>query len=68
MSTLTQRFRGARLGAAGAIAGVIAAGALATPAMAASDTGSVASARKAGGDQHDLVTMRKAGGDKSRRT
>jgi hypothetical protein len=45
------------------VAATLAGGALAGPAMAASDAESpAASARKAGGDQHEYLTMRKAGG------
>ena len=58
------RRRPARLALAGAIAGTLATGALAGPAMAASDDGSASpNCRKAGGDQQEsLLHMRKAGG------
>jgi hypothetical protein len=47
-----------------AIAGGRAAGALAGPAMAASDAGPAApEARKSGADQHEYLAMRKSGGD-----
>ena len=59
MSTHPRRFA-----LAVAIAGTLAGGALAGPAMAAGDTeSSVATVRKAGADQHEILTMRKAGGD-----
>jgi hypothetical protein len=57
------RRRPARLALAGAIAGTLAAGALAGPAMAASDDGSASpNCRKAGGQQENLLHVRKAGG------
>ena len=61
MSTHPRR----RLALALAIAGTLAGGALAGPAMAAGDdTESPGlTPRKAGGSQQQLLTMRKAGGD-----
>ena len=62
MSTHPRR-RPARLALAGAIAGTIAVGALAGPAMAATDDGSPSpNCRKAGGQQENVLHMRKAGG------
>jgi hypothetical protein len=59
MSTHPRR----RLALAIAIAGTLAGGALAGPAMAASDADSPApTVRKAPGDQHENITVRKAGG------
>jgi len=59
MSTHPRR----RLTLALALAGTLAGGALAGPAMASSDADSPApTVRKAGGDQHDYLTVRKAGG------
>jgi hypothetical protein len=47
-----------------AIAGALAAGALAGPAMAASDAAPDApEGRKAGADQHEYLTVRKSGSD-----
>ncbi len=60
MSTHPRR----RLALAIALVGTLAGGALAGPAMAASDGDSPAlTVRKAGGDQHEYVTVRKAGGE-----
>ena len=60
MSTHPRR----RLALALALAGTLAGGALAGPAMAASDADSPApTVRKAGGDQHEYLTVRKAGGE-----
>jgi hypothetical protein len=59
MSTHPRR----RLALTLALAGTLAGGALAGPAMAASDADSPApTVRKAGGDQHENITVRKAGG------
>jgi hypothetical protein len=52
--------RAGRLALGTALAGALAASALAGPAMAADDAGP--SAGKAGGDQQEPVTCRKAGG------
>jgi hypothetical protein len=60
MSTHPRR----RLALALTLAGTLACGALAGPAMAADGAESPGlTPRKAGGDQHELLTMRKAGGD-----
>ena len=60
MSTHPRR----RLTLALALAGTLAGGALAGPAMAASDADSPApTVRKAGGGTPEFVTLRKAGGD-----
>src|SRR5215212_1833988 len=59
MSTHPRR----RLALAVAIAGTLAGGALAGPAMAADDAGSPAlTVRKAGGGQHEYLNVRKADG------
>jgi hypothetical protein len=51
------------LGVPHVLAGVLAACAFASPAMAASDGGSAAgTARKAGGEKPGVLTVRKAGG------
>ncbi len=60
MSTHPRR----RLALAIALVGTLGGGALAGPAMAASDADSPAlTVRKAGGDQNEYVTMRKSGGE-----
>ena len=61
MSTHPRR----RLALALALAGTLAGGALAGPAMAAGDDGArpMRRVRKAGGDQQEYLTIRKAGGD-----
>jgi hypothetical protein len=63
MSIHTLR-RSPRLALAATIGGMLAAGALAGPALAASDgaDGSALTVRKAGGEQQEL-TVRKAGGE-----
>jgi hypothetical protein len=52
-----------RLAIAGVLAGTLLVGALAGPAMAASDDGSASlTVRKSGGDQHEYFNLREAGG------
>jgi hypothetical protein len=64
MSTLSRRSHGGRIALAGAITGALALGALAGPAMAATDgTSHVGAMRKSGGKPPEFVVIRKAGGD-----